>query len=143
MRHLSKTIAIAIVCAATAVAAQQATDPDVIARQDSMKAIGASMKVLGDMAGAKTAFDATKAEEAKAALVAAATSLPVVFEKEVADPASKSKPEIWTNWDDFVKQAAVLQSAAEGLDATSLDGIKAGMGAAGGTCRACHTAYRM
>ena len=65
------------------------------------------------------------------------------FEKAGVDPASESKPEIWTNWDDFVKKANDLNAAATALDASTLEGVQAGMGAIGGACKACHTAYRM
>lgn len=39
-------------------------------------------------------------------------------------------------------KANALVAAAEGLDASSLDGVKAGMGAIGPTCQSCHGAYR-
>lgn len=129
--------------AGVAFAATEATDPLVIAQKDLMKSFGGAAKTLGDMAGGKTAFDAAAAEAAKATLVAGAADIKVKFETAGVDPASESKPEIWTNWADFVAKADGLATAAAALDAASLEGVQAGMGGVGGACKACHTAYRM
>jgi len=109
-----------------------------------MKAIGGSMKVLGDMAGGKTAYDAAAAEEAKAKLVAAVAEIPTSFATQgAADPNSEAKPEIWANWDDFLKDAQTLKAAADAADVSSVDTIKTAMGALGGVCKDCHTEYRV
>lgn len=130
--------------AATALYAADRTDPNAIARAELMETVGKNTKVLGDMAGGKTAFDAAAAETAKAALIEAAAKTPATFETQGgADPADEAKPEIWTNWDDFVKKAGALEAAATALDASSLEAVQAGMGAIGGACKDCHTAYRM
>ena len=121
----------------------EATDPIVIAHKDLMKSFGGAAKALGGMASGETAFDAAAAEAAKAKLVSGAADIPVVFEKPGSDPASEAKPEIWTNWDDFVLKAKALGDAASALDATSAEGIKTGMGAIGGACKACHSDYRL
>lgn len=147
MKAFSKVVACAAftALAATAVWAEgEAQDPTVKARQELMEGVGAAAKTLGGMAGDKAPFDAAAAEAAKAALVAAAAEIPARFEPQASDPASEAKPEIWTNWDDFAAKADALKVAAEGMDATTLDGVKAAMGGAlGGACKACHTAYRM
>lgn len=120
------------------------TDPNAQARAAVMQAIAKNTKVLGDMASGKTAFDAAAAETAKAALVEATAKAPAAFETQgAADPASEAKPEVWTNWDDFLKKANGLAAAATAIDASTLDGIKAGIGGVGGTCKDCHTTYRM
>ena len=48
-----------------------------------------------------------------------------------ANPAWKTaaKPEIWTNWDDFLKHANALKAGAEAMDVSSAETIGAGMGA--------------
>lgn len=122
--------------------AADATDPTVKARQELMDAQGAAMKVLGGMAGGDVAFDAAAAGAAKAALVASAADIGAKFEPQATDPASKAKPEIWTNWADYMVKANALGAAASALDAASLDGVKAGIGAIGGACKDCHTAYK-
>jgi cytochrome c556 len=123
--------------------AADATDPLVIGQKDLMKSFGAASKVLGSMAGGGVAFDAAAAEAAKAALITGAADIPVKFATQGADPESESKPEIWSNWDDYLVKAKAMGDAAAALDATSLDGVKAGMGAVGASCKACHQAYRM
>lgn len=144
MKILSRLVlGAALLSAGVAFAEGEATDPTVQARQALMKTVGMNTKILGDMAGGKTAFDAAGAAAAKVALAAAAADIAAKFETQATDPATEAKPEIWTNWEDFVTKAAALKTAAEGLDASSLDSVKAGMGAIGGTCKACHTAYRM
>ncbi|MEH7830109.1 c-type cytochrome [Gemmobacter denitrificans] len=144
MKTFSRLMIVASAFAATmAFAEGEAADPTVKARQDLMKTVGANTKILGEMAGDKAPFDAAAAEAAKAALVAASAEIAAKFEPQATDPATEAKPEIWTNWDDFVAKAGALNSAAQALDATSLDGVKAGMAGVGGACKACHTAYRI
>jgi cytochrome c556 len=120
-----------------------ATDPNVIARQDLMKVIGGSTKTLGDMAGGKAAYDAAAAETAKAAMIAASADIEAKFMTQTTDPEQEAKPEVWTNWDDFLVKAKALNDAATALDTSSAETIGAGMGAIGGSCKSCHTDYRM
>ncbi|MDB5658203.1 MAG: cytochrome c [Cypionkella sp.] len=144
MKSATKAFSIVLaLCAGAAFAEVEATDPIVIAHKDLMKSFGGAAKTLGGMASGDTAFDAAAAEAAKAKLVSGSADIPAVFEKPGSDPASEAKPEIWTNWDDFVLKAKALGDAATALDASSADGVKAGMGAVGGACKACHTAYRL
>lgn len=138
----------AIVCGAAliaglAIAEGTATDPVVIAHKDLMKTFGGAAKALGGMAGGDVAFDAAAAQTAKTTLVDGAAKIASVFEQAGSDPASEAKPEIWTNWDDFLTKAKGLADAATALDATTLEGVQAGMGGVGGACKACHTTYRM
>lgn len=144
MKLLSKTlIAGLVLVAGVAVAKEGVQDPTVKARMDLMGTIGMNVKVLGDMATDKVAFDAAAATAAQTALVAASADIAAKFEPQATDPVAEAKPEIWTNWEDFVAKAEVLEAAATALDPSSLDGVKAGMGAIGGTCRDCHSTYRM
>lgn len=122
--------------------AAEATDPNVIGRQNLMKSFGGAAKTLGGMAGGG-AYDAAAAEAAKATLVAGAANIAAKYKTQGADPASEAKPEIWTNWDDFLVKAKALGNAASAMDASSLEGVQAGMGAIGGACKDCHTTYRM
>lgn len=132
-----------VLIAGAAFAEVEATDPTVIARQDLMKTIGKNVKTLGDMAGGKADFDAAAAAAAKDAIVAASAEIGAKFEMQAEDPGSEAKPEVWTNWEDFMKKAGALNAAATALDASSLDNVKAGMGAVGGACKDCHTTYRL
>ena len=141
MKTFTKTLILGLVMVG-GIAFAAASDPDVKARQMLMGANGAAMKTLGGMAKGEIAFDAAAAEAAKAALIADAADTPAKFKTNAADPASKAKPDVWTNWDDFVIKANGLGTAAAALDVTSLDGLKAGLGAVGGACGACHQVYK-
>ncbi|MDP2081848.1 MAG: cytochrome c [Pseudotabrizicola sp.] len=144
MKLISKSlIAGLVLVAGVAVAKEGVQDPTVKARMDLMGTIGMNVKVLGDMATDKVAFDAAAALAAQEALVAASADIAAKFEPQATDPVAEAKPEIWTNWDDFVAKAGALNAAATSLDPASLDSVKAGMGAVGGTCRDCHSTYRM
>lgn len=140
-RHIGA--ALIILAAGIASAQNMASNPVVKERIDLMGVVRVNTATLGDMASGKAPFDAARAEAAKTALAEAAAQIPARFEPQETDPVSEAKPEIWTNWDDFVAKAQMLQTAAEGVDTGSLDGVKAGMGVVAGTCRECHTLYRM
>lgn len=141
--NLSRQILfLALILAGGVALAEGAADPDVKARQALMAANGAAMKTLGGMASAKIAFDATAAEAAKQVLMANAAETLVVFKNQASDPASHASASIWSAWDDFVAKAGDMGKAAEALDTSSAEGVAAGLGAVGGTCKACHTAYK-
>lgn len=143
MKLLSKTIVAGLVLVAgMAFAKDGVQDPTVKARQELMGVIGMNTKILGDMAGGKTGYDAAAAEGAKAALIAASAEIAAKFEPQATDPMSDAKPEIWTSWDDFVKNAGVLNAAATAIDVASVETIGAGMGGIGGACKDCHTTFR-
>lgn len=142
MKIAAKVLVLGLIMAGGIALAEGAADPEVKARQELMDANGAAMKVLAEMASGKTAFDAAAAEAAKKALVDDSAMIEEKFKNEAADPASHAKPAIWTAWDDFAAKAKDLNIAAAALDASSLDGLKAGLGNIGGACKACHTAYK-
>lgn len=143
MKLTRKVLTLLAITAAGAAIAAEATAPNAKARQETMDVIGANTKVLGDMAKGSVAFDAAAAAEAQAALVAAAATVADKFTVEESDPKSDAKPEIWANWSDFTAKAETLVKAAQSLDATTLEGVQAGMGAVGGACADCHKSYRM
>jgi len=143
MNLLTKTILIgAILVAGAAFAKDGVKDPTVKARMELMGTIAANTKVLGDMAGGKAPFEAAAAATAKANIAAAAAQIPAKFEPQATDPVSEAKPDIWTNWADFVAKSEALLVQAEALDTTSLESVQAGMGGIGGTCKACHSVYQ-
>lgn len=143
MKLISKAVIASLVLSAgVAFAKEGVQDPTVKARMDLMGTIGMNTKTLGDMAGDKAAFDATAAAAAKAALMAAAADIPVKFETEADDPVAEARPDIWMNFDGFKEKAAALAAAATAIDVSSLEGVKAGMGAVGESCKGCHTDFR-
>lgn len=125
------------------VALAEASDPDVKARQALMDANGHAMKTLMVMATGDAAFDATKAQAALKTLADNAAAIPEAFKNQgAADPEAEASPEVWTNWDDFLAKAKAMGDATAAVDGSGLDGVKAGLGEIGGTCKACHKAYK-
>ncbi|MBX3456613.1 cytochrome c [Ferrovibrio sp.] len=59
---------------------------------------------------------------------------------------TKAKPEIWANMADFTAKMKAAEDAATAIAtaaaANNIDGVKAGFGALGAACGACHKAYR-
>jgi cytochrome c556 len=133
----------AVLTAGSAYAQAERTDPNAIARAELMRSNGKNVGILGDMAGGKAPYDAAAAEAAKAALIENAGMIEATFKDQgAADPASRAKPEIWANWDDFLLKAKALGDAAAAIDVASVESIGAGMGAIGGACKDCHTTYQ-
>ena len=143
MKFATKTLILSLVMVGgIALAQSKAVDPDVNARQTLMQANGGAMGLLGGMAKGEKEFDAAAAEAAKQTLIANAADIAAKFTNNTADPENRAKPEVWTKWDDFVKDAEALGAAAAALDASSLDGVKAGLGGIGGACKDCHTEFK-
>lgn len=143
MKLLTKAIVLGLTLSAGMALAGKSTDPDAKARQDLMDVVGLNTKILGEMAGAKVPFDAAAAGAAKTALAEAAGKIPVAFKGQGTDAESDAKPEIWTNWEDFLAKGDALAKASMALDATTVEGVQAGMAGIGGACKDCHTKYRM
>ena len=143
MKFTTKALVLGLIMAGgVAYAESKAADPDVHARQNLMQSNGGAMGVLGGMAKGEAAFDAAAAEAAKQQLITNAAGIAAAFTNNAADPENRAKPEVWTSWDEFVKDAEALGAAATALDASSLDGVKAGLGAIGGACKDCHTEFK-
>lgn len=144
MTSVAKLVLAGFVLAAGVAYAQvEATDPNVIERKAQMRVQGGAAKALGDIAKGTVAYDAAAAEAAKAALVEASMQTEAHFKVNATDPASEAKPEIWTNWEDFLVKANALTEAANAIDTSSPETIGASMGAVGTACGSCHKAYRM
>ena len=99
------------------------------------------MKAQAWWGGLRAGGDA--AEAAKAALIAAAADIPVKFKDPATDPKSTAKPEIWTNWDEFAEYAGKLDAVATAMDASALEGVRAGIDSTGKSCGDCHTEFRI
>lgn len=142
MKSVSIAIVATLFAGTVALAHQGVKDPLVQARMHSMKSAGQASKVLGGMVRGKTEFDAATAQLAKDSLIEIASALPSEFETPAQDPKSEALDVIWSQFDDFTAKADAMKTAAEALDVSSAQSIGAGIGALGGTCRACHKAYR-
>ena len=140
-----KIAAIGVILAAGAAFAEgTATDSEAMKRESVMKEIGKNMGILGGMAKGEVAYDATAADAAKAAILLNSSIIHSAFEAPGGeDPTSEAKPEIWTSWDDFVKDADALTAAVTAADVSSAEAIGASLGSIGGTCKECHGEYRV
>ena len=136
-------ISIAIALTAAAIHAHTVENPAVQKRMDVMKEIKGAMGGLGGMAKGAIAFDSAAAGAAQNTLIEQSGMVAATFEANETDPKSEALPSIWENWDTFVDMADDLTFAAEGLDASSLDGVRSGLGNIGASCGACHKKFRM
>lgn len=143
MKKLLTAAAVLVGLSAAALAHADVENQAVAARMESMKAIGGAMKTLGGMAKGAVDFDAVAAQAAVDEVAAQSGALPALFEAQETDPLSEAKPEIWTNWDDFVAKSNALNSAAEAITITDAASIGVAMQAIGGSCKDCHSDYRM
>jgi len=136
-------IAFATALSGAAIHAHSVENPVVQKRMDLMKEIKGAMGVLGGMAKGAMAFDAAAASAAQNTLIEQSKMVAATFEANETDPKSEALPAIWENWDAFVEMADDLNFAAEGLDATSLAGVRGSLGNIGASCGACHKKFRM
>lgn len=118
-------------------------DPGVMARMHAMKTIGASSKILRQMASGRVTFDAAQADAAKTALIRYFEQTPGLFEEQHTDPKSEALPIIWQQFEDFEAIAQNAVNKAKALDVGSLDGIRSTLPAVGQTCSSCHKVYRI
>lgn len=120
-----------------------ATNPVVIERMETMKAIGGAMKTLADMAKGEAEFDTARADAAVATMGENAGNIAAKFEANETDPETEALPAIWENWDDFVKKSEDLVMASSSVASiTDEAALGAALGQLGGTCKACHSDYR-
>jgi cytochrome c556 len=142
--------ALAALALATPVAAQDVkpdlSDP-VSVRQHMMKAVGASMKVLGGMAKGEVDYDPVKAGLAFQAMNAAAVGFGSQFpEGSMAEDRSEAGPAIY---DDRAGFDATLVAFAEDTfaaiqaDPQTKDAFMPVFGAVAENCKACHEDYRV
>ncbi|MHA6265985.1 cytochrome c [uncultured Aliiroseovarius sp.] len=144
---LLRTTLIALIASAPLagplLAHEDATNPVVIERMETMKAIGGGMKTLAGMAKNEIPFDADKANAALAIMAEKGVLIPAKFEANEPDPATEALPAIWENFDDFVKKSEDMVVAAKSAPTiTDTASLGAALGQVGGTCKACHRDYR-
>jgi cytochrome c556 len=136
----------AIVFAAPAAAQFQKPEDAVKYRQSALTVMANSFGRIGAMVNGRVPFDAKVAQDS-AHVVATLSTLPWAgFSPNTEALKSRAKPEIWKDAakfkdssDKFVAEAAKLEAAAK---TGNLDTIKAAFGAVGGSCKACHDAFR-
>ena len=121
------------------------SNPDLQARQDSMKNWGDAMGVIGDMAKAPDTFDADVVKE-QAAFLAEDSSMPWSHFEDPENIGNATEA-VWSNADGFRAEAENFQKVTANLSAaaqtaTSMDDIKPAFGEVGASCKSCHTDFR-
>lgn len=138
--------AVAISFSTTASAQFQKPEDAVKYRQSALTVMANHFGRIGAMVNGRAPFDA-KAAQDSAHVVATLSSLPWAgFTANTESLKSRAKPEIWKEQakfkdasDKLVAEVAKLEAAAK---TGNLDTIKTAFGAVGGSCKACHDAFR-
>ncbi len=121
-------------------------------RQETMKQLGGHMKAIKGFAmeGQGSAEDvAVRAGEINKIAAKIPTLLPEgTGMDEVKDPKNGAKPEIWLDWEKFLKAANSLEAESKTLAAVAGGGDKAAIAAAFQSvgkngCGSCHKPFRI
>ncbi len=145
IRSLLAAAALALLAGSALAQPTFATPQDAIKyRQATLKEMQQNFKRVADMAGGRADFDA-KTAEASAARAAELIKLPwAAFGP--GPEGGKASPAIWKEQDKFKAAAAKAEAEVGKLAVAaktgSLDAIKAAIGPAGASCKACHDAFR-
>lgn len=127
--------------------AAKSMNPAVAARHFQMQMVGYHIGVLGNMAKGEVEFNAAMADAAAKNLAALARMEKATLwiegtEQGTAD-GSRAKAEIWSDAAGFAAKFDDMAKAGDALAGVAdLDALRAGMGALGGSCKACHEVYR-
>jgi cytochrome c556 len=119
------------------------------ARQGQFQIMALNVGVLGNMARGNTEYDAATAQTAANNLVSI-SMLDQSFHwpegtDNMAIDGTRALPAIWENLPDVVAKWGAFGAAAQGLAGVAgngLDDMRAALGPVGGSCGACHDAYR-
>ncbi len=111
-------------------------------RMETMKSIGAQMKILGKIAKDPTRFDAELVSSTAKELSEHAAKIPELFPKGSNHKPSEARNEIWSDWDKFLAFANELKQAVDDLQKTSAETFKPAFLKAANACTNCHQEFR-
>ena len=148
MRKTLTCLALLVATTWTGVAQAQFAKPEdaIKYRKASFTLLAAHFGRLNQMAQGKIPFDAKVAAE-NADVVSAVAKLPWTAFGEGTDKGeTRAKPEIWKESAKFKeaidKNQAELAKVVAAAKSGSLDALKAAVGPAGSSCKACHDNFR-
>ena len=125
------------------------SSPEYLAFQERdgfMQELGDAILVLNDMAAEDIPADDAAFLAAARTIADRAPAMLDYFENRTIVPESRTKPEVFTNWDDFVAKHGALVTAANALaEAAATGGFAAGRSLVApmrDTCGSCHRPYR-
>jgi cytochrome c556 len=129
------------------VSAQEATElpaGPIRDRHELMEGIGKNAKAIGDSLKEGGAGDRSLIEDSALKIQTSASKIVTLFPKGSTDPKSRAKPEIWTHWDKFEKNAKLLEASAGELAAAAHSGGNVGNASKKmfGVCKSCHDEFR-
>lgn len=144
------TVVAAAVMATASLAAShesKSSNAAVNARHAQMQMVGYSIGVLGAMAKGEMEYSSEMVDSAAKNLQALArmdkASLWIAGTEQSTVDGSRAKAEIWSDPDGFAATFKQMEDAATALiGAADAGAVGAGMGALGGSCKACHEKYR-
>ena len=144
-RSLVSAAAVAILATNAVAQPTFATPQDAIKyRQATLKEMQQNFKRVADMASGRADFDA-KVAEASAARAAELIKQPWAGFGPGTE-GGKASPAIWKEQDKFKAAAGKAEGEVAKLAAAAktgnLDAIKAAIGPAGASCKACHDSFR-
>jgi cytochrome c556 len=129
--------------------AAQNVEGAVKARQGLFNVLAINLGTLGGIAKGSIDYSPQTAGAAADSLVGvsmvALDPIWMAETDEMSIDGTRAKAEIWDNWDDFAAKWADLGEAATAMQAAAAEGpdaIGPALAALGGTCKACHQAYR-
>ena len=136
----------AIAFSAPASAQFQKPEDAVKYRQSALTVMGTHFGRIGAMANGRVPFDAKSAQDS-AHIVATMSTLPWAgFTANTESIKSRAKPEIWKEQAKFKDASEKMMAEAAKLEVAAktgnLDAVKTAFGAVGGSCKACHDAFR-
>lgn len=143
--RLSQLIVLFLLLFASLALAHEGATDVVKERMDLMDTQKEAMKVIGAMAKGKVPFDATAAAKAAHEIEVTAKKIPELFPEGTGGRPSEAKPEVWTQWDKFTKDAEALGVAANDLVAAleaSTPDWKAKFKGVIDACKTCHKTFR-
>ncbi|WP_367104480.1 cytochrome c [uncultured Psychrobacter sp.] len=122
------------------------SNPDVKARQDSMKSWSDAMGIMGDMIEAPNTFDADLFREQAAFLAKDATNPWSHFEDQEA--VGNATEAVWVDVDSFRAESDNFQQVTAQLDvaaqgATGISDVQPAFKEVGASCKSCHTDFRV
>ena len=146
-KSFKSIVGVTLIAAALGLTAcSTSVDPDVKARQDSMKSWGDAMGVMGDMVKAPDTFDAAVFKEQASFLAEDAANPWSHFENQEA--MGNATEAVWSNADGFSAEADNFQKVTAELNAaaqsaTSVEDVQPAFGEVGASCTSCHTDFKV
>ncbi len=142
-----RTLAMAALAAALSIAsatsAHDGANGAVKKRMDAMESVGAALKRL-NLRTRSQQVSPQQAREAVALIRNVALNTPRLFEEQDLSAPTEAKPEIWSDWDEFVDLSQNLAAYTERLDAAigNPEALAGEIRRMGEICSACHRRYR-